>query len=145
MFINNINTDAEALSSQLVEALAVIIQPEHQQNASRSLHKLFVEVIQECLKLKIQAALSGVFYELYPLSSGTKYDPKRMKLAPGSSSKKGRTLFCLLPSVIKYKTKRFKDTTILAQDIGSLGDFIERKEGQRTDGTVLFPALVTLQ
>jgi hypothetical protein len=142
-----------------VEALAIFLEAgsqtediplaEQPQNASKSLHGVFVPVIKDCLKLKTKAVLSGQYYELQPLPSGTKYDPKKMTLASptvaGNAPKKGKALFCLLPSVIKYETKRFKDETLSAQDIGSLGEFINRVEGQRTDGTVLFPALVTLQ
>ena len=142
-----------------MEALAIFLEAgsktehiptaEQPQNASKSLHGVFVPVIKDCLKLKTKAVLSGEYYELQPLPSGTKYDPKKMTLVSptiaGGASKKVKTLFCLLPSVIKYETKRFKDETLLAQDIGSLGGFINRNEGQRTDGTVLFPALVTLQ
>ncbi|CZR62717.1 uncharacterized protein PAC_12614 [Phialocephala subalpina] len=157
-FTKYINAHADTLSSQLVEALAIFLETgsqtedippaEQPQNASKSLHGVLVPVIKDCLKLKTKATLSSEYYELQYLPSGTKYDPKRMRASPAvasSASKKGKTLFCLLPSVIKYKTKRFKDETLSAQDIGSLGEFINRKEGQRTDGTVLFSALVTLQ
>ena len=142
-----------------MEALAIFLEADSQtediplaeqpQNASKSLHGVFVPIIKDCLKLKTKAILSGQYYELEPLPSGTKYDPKKMTLASptrtSSAPKRGKSLFCLLPSVIKYETKRFKDRTISAQDVGSLGDFINRENGQRTDGTVLFPALVTLQ
>lgn len=124
-------------------------QGEQPQNAVKSLQGVFSLVIQECLRFKTKAALSGAYYEVHFLPSGTKYDSKKMTLATppagSSASKKGKTMFCLLPSVIKYQTKLFKDCTLLSQDIGSFGEFINRQDGQRTDGAVLFQPLVTLQ
>lgn len=82
------------------------------------------------------------------LRLGPNWDPEKMTFSPRAmvpQGKKRKTLFCLLPFVVKYESKQFKDKSLSAQDVGSLGEFINRQDGQRTDGTLLFPALVTLQ
>jgi hypothetical protein len=158
-FIQYINAHSKALATKIMEALLVFVRvgpnddsfpgSEQLQSTVMSLQGIFEPVFQECLRFKSKAATSGAYYEMHTLATGTQFDPKTMTLdgqsANGPASKKRKILFCLLPSIIKYDSRQFEEDTQSAQDIGSSGEFVTRQEGQRTDGSVLFPPLVTLQ
>ena len=142
-----------------MEALSVFVRvgplddsfpgSEQLQSTAMSLQGIFESIFQECLRFKSKAATSGAYYEMHTIAAGTQFNPKTMKLDSQSinvpASKKRKTLFCLLPSIIKYNSRQFEEGTHSPQDIGSSGEFVVRQKGQRTDGSVLFPPLVTLQ